>query len=195
MKNFTIGLNAALVIAVAVLFYLQFSNKKTVAAPSANAASGSFRIAYFVEDSLQSDYAGFDYYVQKLKEVAINDEKLRSEMIAKKNQFDAKLREYQAKGQTMTQMEAAKANQDLEQRQKQLQADAQQMNEQSQSENLKIVLDVKKKIEDYLKEYNINKTYAFIMSSSASSMYYKDSTYDITKDLIKGLNEKYPKKK
>jgi outer membrane protein len=192
MKNFTIGLNAALVIAVAVLFYLQFANKKSVATPPAGIASGAFKIAYFIEDSLAT---GFEYYKEKAKEAALHEELLRTQMITKKNQFDNKLREYQQKGQAMTQTEAVQANQDMEQRQKQLQSDAQQMNETIQSENAKVILDVKKKIEDYLKEYNKNRTYAFIFSDGSSQFYYKDSAYDITKDLIKGLNQKYPKKK
>ncbi|OZA68811.1 MAG: outer membrane chaperone Skp, partial [Sphingobacteriia bacterium 39-39-8] len=39
MKNFTTGLNIALVLAVAVLFYLQFSNKKTTTSTSSEVAA------------------------------------------------------------------------------------------------------------------------------------------------------------
>jgi outer membrane protein len=92
-------------------------------------------------------------------------------------------------------MEAAKANQDVEERQKQIQANEQTKSQEIQDERFKKLQDVKKKIEEYLKEYNKNNTYSFILSSSSDLMYYKDSTYDITKDLIKGLNEKYNKKK
>jgi len=192
MKNFTIGLNAALVIAVAVLFYLQLANKKTVAAPPAGTTNTSFKIAYFESDSLES---GFEYYKEISKELAASEQQKRSELLAQRNAYVEKVKEYQAKGQTMTQMEAAKANQDVEERQKAIQANEQQKSQEIQDERFKKLLDVKKKIEDYLKEYNKNKTYAFILSSSSELMYYKDSTYDITKDLIKGLNEKYPKKK
>jgi outer membrane protein len=192
MKNFTIGLNAALVIAVAVLFYLQFANKKTVAAPPAGATNSSFKIAYFESDSLET---GFEYYKEVSKELAASEQQKRSELLAQRNAYIEKVKEYQAKGQSMTQMEAAKANQDVEERQKAIQANEQQKSQEIQDERFKKLLDVKKKIEDYLKEYNKNKTYAFILSSSSELMYYKDSTYDITKDLIKGLNEKYPKKK
>ena len=61
MKNFTTGLNIALVLAVAVLFYLQFSNKKTSAGTSSAVAAtpGSFKIAYFEMDSIENHY---DYF-------------------------------------------------------------------------------------------------------------------------------------
>jgi len=69
------------------------------------------------------------------------------------------------------------------------------MNDEFQDEQFKKLQDVKKKIEDYLKEYNKDKGYAFIFSSSPDLMYYKDSAYDITPDVIKGLNILYKKKK
>jgi outer membrane protein len=193
MKNFTLGLNIFLAIAVFVLAYFQFSSKKAVvAAPTGNAASSGFKIAYFESDSLET---GFDYYKEVSKELAASEQQKRSELLAQRNAYIEKVKEYQAKGQSMTQMEAAKANQDVENRQKAIQANEQAKSQEIQDERFKKLQDVKKKIEDYLKEYNSNKTYSFILSSSSDLMYYKDSTYDITKDLIKGLNEKYTKKK
>ena len=50
------------------------------------------------------------------------------------------------------------------------------------------------KIEDYLKEYNKGKGYSYIFSSAPEFMYLKDTTYNITEDLINGLNKLYPKK-
>ncbi|MBC7721722.1 MAG: OmpH family outer membrane protein [Pedobacter sp.] len=195
MKNFTIGLNVVLVIAVAILFYLHFSSAKHTIAPTVvagNAPTSSFKIAYFESDSLET---GFDYYKQISKELAASEQQKRSDLLGQRNAYIEKVKGYQAKGQSMTQMEAAKANQDVEERQKAIQANEQQKSQEIQDERFKKLQDVKKKIEEYLKEYNKNKTYSFILSSSSDLMYYKDNAYDITKDLIKGLNEKYNKKK
>ncbi len=195
MKNFTLGLNVVLVIAVAVLFYLHFSSAKPVKVAASvinSSAISNFKIAYFESDSLET---GFDYYKQISKELATSEQQKRSQLLNERNAYIEKVKEYQAKGQSMTQMEAAKANQDVEQRQKAIQANEQQKSQEIQDERFKKLQDIKKKIEDYLKDYNKNKIYSFILSSSSELMYYKDSAYDITKDLIKGLNEKYPKKK
>lgn len=195
MKNFILGLNVVLVIAVAVLFYLHFATAKQTIAPATvvgNAPSSGFKIAYFESDSLEN---GFDYYKQISKELAASEQQKRSDLLGQRNSYIEKVKEYQAKGQSMTQMEAAKANQDVDQRQKTIQANEQQKSQEIQDERFKKLQDVKKKIEEYLKEYNKNKIYSFILSSSSDLMYYKDNSYDITKDLIKGLNEKYTKKK
>lgn len=194
MKNFTLGLNVVIVIAVAVLFYLHFASAKKTEPTTPIAAqktTNSFKIAYFESDSLET---GFEYYKQVSKELAASEQQKRNEILGQRNAFVEKVKEYQAKGQTMTQIEAAKANQDVEARQKQIQANEQTKSQEIQDERFKKLQDVKKKIEEYLKEYNKNNTYSFILSSSSDLMYYKDSTYDITKDLIKGLNEKYNKK-
>ena len=195
MKNFTLGLNVVLAIAVAVLFYFHFASAKKAVVNTTAAATttnNSFKIAYFESDSLET---GFDYYKQVSKELGASEQQKRNDILAQRNAFVEKVKEYQAKGQTMTQMEAAKANQDVEERQKQIQAIEQTKSQEIQDERFKKLQDVKKKIEEYLKEYNKNNTYSFILSSSSDLMYYKDNTYDITKDLIKGLNEKYNKKK
>lgn len=70
------------------------------------------------------------------------------------------------------------------------------MNNEMQDESMKKMLDVRQKITDYLKEYNANKGYAFIVGNNDASIafYYKDAAYDITADVIKGLNERYKKK-
>lgn len=195
MKNFTLGLNVVLAIAVAVLFYLHFSStKKKIpnTTPATQTNNNNFKIAYFESDSLETR---FEYYKQISKELGASEQQKRNELLAQRNAFVEKVKEYQAKGQSMTQMEAAKANQDVEERQKQIQANEQTKSQEIQDERFKKLQDVKKKIEEYLKQYNKNNTFSFILSSSSDLMYYKDSTYDITKDLIKGLNEKYSKKK
>jgi outer membrane protein len=62
-----------------------------------------------------------------------------------------------------------------------------------QDEQMKRGQDIRKKIEEFLKEYNKDKGYADIFSNSQGLMYYKDTAYNITNDMIKGLNESYKK--
>ena len=54
---------------------------------------------------------------------------------------------------------------------------------------------MKKKIEDFLTEYNKDKNYSYIVSYEQGLFYYKDTAYNITDDVIKGLNEQYKNKK
>lgn len=194
MKNFTLSLNVLLTIAVIVLFYLQFSTKKGIVACRGNVPNkqgNGFKIAYFEMDSLQNN---FDYYKQIAKELGVSEQQKRTYLAAKKNAYVAKVKEYQSKGQGMSQGEIAQAQQDIAQREKDYQQDEQAKSQEMQEESFKKLQDVKKKIEDYLKEYNKDKTYSFILSNSTELFYYKDSAYNITNDLIKGLNDLYKKK-
>ena len=49
-------------------------------------------------------------------------------------------------------------------------------------------------MEDFLQEYNKDKGFAYIISYEPGIMHYKDSIYDITRDVLTGLNQKYKAK-
>jgi outer membrane protein len=51
--------------------------------------------------------------------------------------------------------------------------------------------EIKAKIEEYLREYNNASAYTYIVSYEPGLFYYKDTAYNITADLVKGLNERY----
>jgi outer membrane protein len=193
MKNFTIGLNVILVMAVAILFYLQFSSKKTNTALAATNTPGnaSFKIAYFEMDSVQNN---FEYYKQVAKELGLSQQQKQNELATKKNAYLAKGREYQQKAPTMTQAEATQAQQDMAERERDYQIAEQTKGQEMQEESVRKLQDVKRKIEDFLKQYNKDKRYSFIFQSNPDLMYYKDTVYNITNDLVKGLNEQYKKK-
>ena len=187
MKNFTLGLNIVLVAAVAILFYLHFASPATsIVSPAGTKAvpNGSFRIAYFETDSIQNQ---FEYFKEISGELQTKDQanaKILSDM---KTTFASRYQELQKVASSLSQAELANKQQELMQMEKAFQGKEKMMSDEMQ--------DVKKKIEDYLKEYNKDKGYAFILSSSADLMYLKDSSYNITPDVVKGLNALYKKKK
>lgn len=197
MKNFTIGLNIALVIAVAVLFYLQFSSggssKPGVVSGSKEVPQGNFKIAYFEIDSIE---AHFTYYKEVSNSIQAKAQENGKQLNQLKEAFAAKYQDLQRSAQTMTQAEVNSKQQELMQMEKTYNSKEQMMNNEMQDESMKKMLDVRQKISDYLKEYNTSKGYAFIVGNNSESLafYYKDSAYDITTDVIKGLNEKYKKK-
>jgi outer membrane protein len=195
MKNVTLGLNIALVIAVGVLFYLHFSSpsaQSVSATGTKEVPSGNFKIAYFETDSIQSQ---FDYYKMidaELQAKNLANSKILGDM---KNVFASKYQELQKVGASLSQAELANKQQELMQIEKSFQAKEKMMSDEMQDESFRKIQDVKKKIEEYLKEYNKDKGYAYIFSNSADMMYLKDSSYNITTDVVRGLNALYPKKK
>ncbi|MES2005195.1 MAG: OmpH family outer membrane protein [Bacteroidota bacterium] len=195
MKNFTLGLNIVLVAAVATLFYLHFSSPSasTVAAGGSKPVpSGNFRIAYFETDSIQGQFEYFKEIVGELEAKGQANAKVLGDM---KSTFAGKYQELQKSANSLSQAELANKQQELMNMEKAFQGKEKMINDEMQDEQFRKLQDVKKKIEDYLKDYNKDKGYAFIFSNSADLMYLKDSSYNITKDVVKGLNALYKKKK
>ena len=195
MKNFTLGFNIVVAVAVAVLFYLHFSssNSGSVSAGSTKAVpAGSFKIAYFETDSIQNQFEYFKEVAGELESKSQSNAKILGDM---KSTFSNKYQELQKVASALSQSELANKQQELMQMEKAFQGKEKMMSDEMQDEQFRKMQDVKKKIEDYLKEYNKDKGYAFILSSSADLMYLKDSSYNITQDVVKGLNALYKKKK
>ncbi len=194
MKNVAVGMNIVLALAVAVLFYLQFSPKKSanaVEGGSKSANAGNFKIAYFESDSIQNN---FEYFKEIRAALQVKDQANSRQLNELKTIFTNKYQDLQRSAQSLSQAELANRQQELVQMEKTYQGKEQMMAQEMQDESFKKLQDVKKKIEDFLKEYNKDKGYAYIFSSAPEFMYLKDSTYNITEDLTKGLNKLYPKK-
>ncbi len=194
MKNFFVGLNIATVLAVGILFYLHFSEKKVAGSSTEKvsaANSSAFKIAYFESDSIQNH---FEYYKEVRAVLQAKEQANNKQLNELKNVFTAKYQDLQKSAQSLSQAELASKQQELVQLERTYQGKEQMMNQEMQDEGFKKVQDVKKKIEAYLKDYNMDKNFSYVFSSSPEFMYLKDSVYNITDDLIKGLNKLYPKK-
>jgi len=197
MKNAAIILNAVLLVAVGILFYLHFSSKKEAPkkdVPQRVVTTGgdtSFKIAYFEWDSMTNHFHLFKQMQEELnnKEEAIGREesKMRQQLQDKFNYYNAKT--------DMSQAESEAATQDLKQLEAQLGNRMQRMKQDFQAEQMQKNNDIKSKIEDYLKDYNKTKGFSYIMIYEPTLIFYRDSAYNITPDLIVGLNERYPLKK
>jgi outer membrane protein len=195
MRNAAIVLNGVLLCAVGVLFYLHFSSKKEAPKKEVQRVmspdSTSFKIAYFEWDSMTNH---FELFKQMQEELNNREEGIGREEIKMRQQLQDKFNFYNAK-RDMSQAESEAATQDLKQMESQLGNRLQKMKQDFQTEQMQKNNDIKAKIETYLKDYNKNKGFAYIMIYEPSLIFYRDSIYDITQDLIRGLNERFPKKK
>jgi outer membrane protein len=84
--------------------------------------------------------------------------------------------------------------QEFLQQEKAFQGKEKMLADEFQEEQVRKLQDVKKKIEDFLKAYNQQKGYSLILNNYPDLIYYKDPAYDITADLVQGLNNMYKKK-
>lgn len=196
MKQLSLILSIVSLLAVAVLFFLFFGEKhpeKQVKAAGGAVESGQkFTIAYFEMDSLENNFA----YIKDLMETIGNKErKLSDDLTSLQRRYQSRAMELQQKAPTMTQSEGEAANREMVEMDQRLKEKRGQLDQELfEFKNLQLQ-DARKKIEDYLKTYNKDKNYSYIFSYEPGFIYYRDSIYNITPDLIKGLNETYKAKK
>ncbi|MFL5789063.1 MAG: OmpH family outer membrane protein [Flavisolibacter sp.] len=197
MKSGVLILNVILLILVGVLFYLHFSSKEKPAITLASNnktdnASVPFRIAYFEMDSISNSFA----MVKDVKnELSKEEDKMNSNLSHLQKLYNDKLAQYQSQATQMNQVQSEQANRDMLQLQESIRGQKQDMDQKYQDLYMRKMQDVKSKIEDFLKEYNKTKGYSYIFSNEPGFIYYRDTVYNITRDLVKGLNEQYQKKK
>lgn len=196
MRHIATYLSLLALIGVGVLFYLHFSEKKSTGSHTISKVSSQgnqFRMAYFDIDSLQENY---EYFKDVSGEMKRKEANLTSQMDALQNTYQKRLKELQEKGPSMTQSEGEAAQREVAQMQQKFQQRQMSMEQDLKKHQVDVMTDVRNKIENYLKEYNKEKGYAFILSYEPGFMlYYRDSVYDITNDVIQGLNEQYKKEK
>lgn len=195
MKNGILIFNIILLILVGVLFYLHFAQGEKGIKSNTNASvssnPGDFKIAYFEMDSIENSFA----MVKDVKaELSKKEETINNELERLEKNYRNKIAKYQAQGASMTQVQSEMAQRDVMQLQQNIQSRRQQLEQEYQELQMRKLKDVKTKIEDFLKEYNKDKRYSYILSYEPGLFYYRDSAYNITSDVITGLNSRYDKK-
>jgi len=200
MKNGLVVLNIILLIAVAILFYLQLSSKSksaTVKDPEQksqviDASPNSCRIAYFEMDSVES---GFGMAKEMQKELDKREERINGEMGKLQNEYQEKFGKLQQHGSSMTNDQVNAAKTELLQLEQKMRDTKASLDQEAQSYYVEKKQEILSLIRKFCSEYNKDKKYAIIISNEPGLVFYKDSTLDITSDLLKGLNEEYGKKK
>ncbi len=201
MKNLSVVLSSVLLIAVIVLFVLQFSNKKVHGGGDSEAddvalSSSNFPLAFINTDSLLIKYK----YAKLLKESMLGKEEAsRADFNAKAKVFQQDLREHQRKLQNngyLSLERAQKEEQRLTKGNKDLQDLNTRLTNELMAEQSRINSELRDTLINYLKEYNKDKGYKVILSNAMGDniLYSADGT-DITDDIVAALNTRYQAKK
>ncbi len=196
MKNISTLLSVLALVLVGVLFYLHFSSAR----PAEKAGvmhnhhdSTAFRIAYFDIDSLQSKY---EYFKDISGELKTREASITSQLNSLQDTYQKRIKELQTKGPTMNQSESESAQREFAQMQRKFQERQMSLEQELKKSQIDMMTDVRNKIEDYLKDFNQQHQYAYILSYEPGFMlYYRDSAYNITDEVIDGLNALYKTEK
>ncbi len=196
MKNILLVINIVLICLVGYLYYLHFNEAKKPPLHSleAQAINGNgtptvgSKVAYIDLDSLQNNYT----YYKKIKadferkQSAANDE-----IGGMQKKYQVRAMQLQKKGSTMNQQEQEAAMQEINKMQQDLQSKKQEIDNELYTYNSKMKEDILTRIQNFLKDYNKDGRYAYIFSYEPGFMFYKDSTLNITPDVVAGLNSLY----
>jgi outer membrane protein len=160
---------------------------------SASGGTANFKIAYFDLDTLQARYE----MMKDVKNEATDRENAMNQDLAsrdRKNQL--KIEEWRQRGNTMTQAEAEAANQQLQEMQQEFAKHKQDLEQDLYKFEEGKRNTIRKQIEDYIRDYNKQKNYSYIIAYDGNSFIYnKDTVLNITDDLVNGLNAQYKKSK
>lgn len=157
--------------------------------------SGSVKIAYVEVDSIMSQYKFCKEYSLILQKKSQN---IENTLAAKQNSLQAAAAKFQQDVQnnkyTQQQAEAVQAN--LQKQGADLQALQQRLGAEFQNETNTFNKALRDSIQHYLAAYNKDKKYGLILSKAGDNILYADKAYDITNEVIAGLNKAYkPAKK
>lgn len=201
MKNFLLPLNIILALAVAVLFFLHF-NQKTATVDTrtgkgtADSASikPELKIAYVDLDSIQENY---NYYKEKMDEFERRKESADRDLNNAFQKIENERIAFVQKGNAITQVEAENFQREYTRKMQNLENQKKSLENNIQSEGVKTMEELKKKINEFLTEYNKEKGYSYIFSysSTINILFYKDTALNITNEVVSGLNDAYNKTK
>ena len=150
----------------------------------------SLKIAYVEVDSIMSQYKFCKDYSLILQRKGQN---IKSTLAAKQQQLQAAAANFQQKMQqnayTRDQAEAINAN--LPKQNADLQMLDQRLTNEFQNETEKYNNALRDSIQHYLKIYNQDKHYSLILSKAGDNLLYADKAFDITNEVVAGLNKAY----
>lgn len=201
MKNFSLALNVILLAAVGFLYYLHFSSGKKAEKPrkavvssgdSATVSGGA--IAYIDIDSVNEKV---DYIRNLRKEIESEQRGIEKEWENGYQGLEKQKNEFLRKGDAITEDMAREFQGNLLQQQEQIDSRKQALTQKLSEKSYKLMEDLNKNLKGFLEEYNSDRlyTYIFTTGSGLDFLAYKDSAYNITADVIEGLNERLNKSK
>ncbi len=193
MKNGWLIWNVLLSLVAGYLLIMHFGSSSKKAATAKNGGAfdsttgGPFRMAYFEMDSVAANF-------EMVKEVKAELNKKEEENNAKMDQlaknFQQRYMYYQnlARSGNLSAAQSDSANQEIKRLDDEMKLIKQQLDQEYNDYMVRRQNDIKTKIEAFLQEYNKTRNYSYIISYEPGLFYYKDTAYNITGDVVKGLN-------
>ncbi|MEA3317735.1 MAG: OmpH family outer membrane protein [Bacteroidota bacterium] len=197
MKKVSLWINIVLIIAVGVLYFLHFvgseesvkNNKKTDSTKVT--IDENYSIAYVNFDTLLTNY---DMFADKQDELMKKRDESEAELQTKSRNLEKEVADFQkkAKNGLITRTKAQMMQQELSKKEQNLYRLRDNLTRKLSEEEQVMNRQVMYSIVEYLKEYNKDHSFRFILSNNfGGTILFGDSNLNITSDVLVGLNKNY----
>lgn len=192
MKNLSIILNAVLLVAVAVLFYLHFSKPGSTSSTS-NVPVGELTIAYIKSDSVLKNY---EFLKDNGVVLEAKSQKMQSDFRNRAQSLQSEVNAYQRNQSNLTIGQARALEEDLQKKQQNLQMYEQSLSQELMNDRDKLNKELYERITAFVKKYSQENGLQVVLKFDTSSdVLYGGEALDITNVVVKGLNEAYASEK
>ena len=199
MNKGLLALNIVLLISVAILFFLFFNKKDNPSSviPIRNNHDTAIQkqqtpVAYFDMDSIE---ANFFLWKQVQTEVVKREAGINDTINQMRNGFQSYYQKLQAQSANLSPRQKDSLGNELAQMDAEIKNRTAELNQKYQTYFMSRQQEIVTKIKNYCKEFNKDKKYSYIIAREPGLFYYTDTAYNVTSELLKGLNAFYSKKK
>lgn len=191
MKNLSLILNGVLLVAVGVLYFLFYSNKKSNT--SSVSAPSNLKIAYIKSDTVLKYY---EYVKEQSSIYEAKGKKLNQDMQNRAQSLQNDITAYQRNVGNMTIGQAKAVEEDLAKKQQNFRMYQQSVEQEVMNDQAKLQQELYGKITTFLKKYAESSDLQVVLKYDQSSdVLYGTGGIDISQDVVKGLNEEFKNEK
>lgn len=205
-QRILLTVNALLVIAVAILFYLQFSNsagnnannlskdesiglEDTALARIAMESNRPLKIVFIKADSI---YVKYEYYNNLKKGIEAKAKRSEAELEGEMKRLEKDYQDAQRRAQSMSKEQVAELEQRFMVRQQQLAQLRDRLSEELAVEEEKLNRQLRDKVQSYFKRISKENKFDYIVSYfPGSNVVWANDSLDITNKVINDLNMEY----
>ncbi|QNL47749.1 OmpH family outer membrane protein [Olivibacter sp. SDN3] len=167
---------------------------KTSNDSTAAASTDGDKIVYVNSDSLLANY---EYFKDMQTALEAKAKKTQSELQAKGNAFQREVADYQKNAATMSAEQRQSTEERLARKQEELGKFNQNANQSFANDEAQEQEKLYNKVSDHLKGYATEKGYKYVLTYSRGNpgVLFADTTLEVTKEVVDGLNAAYKKEK
>ena len=155
---------------------------------SSDAAVSSQKIAYVEIDSIMSQYT---YWKDVTKLVKAKEANIQRTLAGKQKAIQAAAANFQQNVQANKYTQAQQIQASIQKQAQDADALQQRLGAEYQNEVAKYNKALSDSVHNYLKQYNKDKKYSIILAKSGDNILYADPAYNITGEVVKGMNQAY----